>query len=374
MKYIVAIDSFKGCLTSVEANDAASKGVLLKHPDAEVVQVPVSDGGEGWIAAFHAAIGGELIEADVLDPLMRPVGACYLKKDELAVIEIAKASGLTLLKPEERNPLLASSYGTGMLIADAIRKGCKRFIIGLGGSAISDAGQGMLQALSEAFGNNNPPQSLCDNSHCQEQQFRENSAFSFFWEQGVFQDLHISVATDVANPLCGPMGAAHVFGPQKGATPAMVEELDQRAFDFAQQSALLFGYDCSNKPGAGAAGGLGYAFMQYLHADCRLGIDLLLDTIDFDQILENTDLVITGEGSADAQTLMGKLPSGIMLRARKHGVSAVLIAGKIKDEEALLDAGFAQVMCINPVDLSLVEAMKKDVAERNIEQTVGLLV
>lgn len=374
MKYIVAIDSFKGCLTSVEANDAASKGVLLKHPDAEVVQVPVSDGGEGWIAAFHAAIGGELIEADVLDPLMRPVGACYLKKDELAVIEIAKASGLTLLKPEERNPLLASSYGTGMLIADAIRKGCKRFIIGLGGSAISDAGQGMLQALSEAFGNNNPPQSLCDNSHCQEQQFRENSAFSFFWEQGVFQDLHISVATDVANPLCGPMGAAHVFGPQKGATPAMVEELDQRAFDFAQQSALLFGYDCSNKPGAGAAGGLGYAFMQYLHADCRLGIDLLLDTIDFDQILENTDLVITGEGSADAQTLMGKLPSGIMLRARKHGVSTVLIAGKIKDEEALLDAGFAQVMCINPVDLSLVEAMKKDVAERNIEQTVGLLV
>ena len=170
------------------------------------------------------------------------------------------------------------------------------------------------------------------------------------------------------------MGAAHVFGPQKGATPAMVEELDQRAFDFAQQSALLFGYDCSNKPGAGAAGGLGYAFMQYLHADYRLGIDLLLDTIDFDQILENTDLVITGEGSADAQTLMGKLPSGIMLRARKHGVSTVLIAGKIKDEEALLDAGFAQVMCINPVDLSLVEAMKKDVAERNIEQTVGLLV
>lgn len=374
MKYIVAIDSFKGCLTSVEANDAASKGVLLKHPDAEVVQVPVSDGGEGWIAAFHAAIGGELIEADVLDPLMRPVGACYLKKDELAVIEIAKASGLTLLKPEERNPLLASSYGTGMLIADAIRKGCKRFIIGLGGSAISDVGQGMLQALSEAFGNNIPPQSLCDNSHCQEQQFRENSAFSFFWEQGVFQDLHISVATDVANPLCGPMGAAHVFGPQKGATPAMVEELDQRAFDFAQQSAQHMGYDCSNKPGAGAAGGLGYAFMQYLHADCRLGIDLLLDTIDFDQILENTDLVITGEGSADAQTLMGKLPSGIMLRARKHGVSTVLIAGKIKDEEALLDAGFAQVMCINPVDLSLVEAMKKDVAERNIEQTVGLLV
>ena len=342
MKCIVAIDSFKGCLTSVEANAAACNGVLQKHPDAQVVQIPVSDGGEGWIAAFHAAIGGELVEIDALDPLMRPIRACYLKKEDLAVIEIAKASGLTLLKPEERNPMKATSYGTGQLIADAIRKGCKRLIIGLGGSATSDAGKGMLQALSDALIN--------------------------------FQDLHISVATDVANPLCGPMGAAHVFGPQKGATPAMVEELDQRALVFAQQSAQQMGYDCSNKPGAGAAGGLGYAFMQYLHADCRLGIDLLLDTIDFDKLLKGTDLVITGEGGADAQTLMGKLPSGIMQRAKRFGISTALIAGRIKDKEALLEAGFVQVLSINPVDLPLAEAMKKDVAERNIANTVGLLV
>ena len=165
-----------------------------------------------------------------------------------------------------------------------------------------------------------------------------------------------------------------MFGPQKGATPSMVEKLDQLAFDFAQQSAHSCGYDCSNKRGAGAAGGLGYAFMQFLHADCRLGIDLLLNTIDFDKQLRNTDMVITGEGSADAQTLMGKLPAGIMQRAKQYGVPTALIAGRIKDKEALLEAGFAQVSCINPSNLPLVEAMKKEVAERNITQTVGLLV
>ena len=186
--------------------------------------------------------------------------------------------------------------------------------------------------------------------------------------------LHFSIASDVANPLFGPMGAAHVFGPQKGATPSMVEKLDQLAFDFAQQSAHFCGFDCSNKRGAGAAGGLGYAFMQFLHADCRLGIDLLLDTIDFDKQLGNTDMVITGEGSADAQTLMGKLPAGIMQRAKQYGVPTALIAGRIKDKEALLEAGFAQVSCINPSNLPLVEAMKKEVAEGDITQTVGLLV
>lgn len=370
MKIIVAIDSFKGCLTSVEANAAAIKGVLLKHPEAQVVQITVSDGGEGWIAAFHSAIDGELVETDVLDPLMRPIRACYLKKGELAVIEIAKASGLTLLKPEERNPMLASSYGTGMLIADAIKKGCTRFIIGLGGSATSDAGIGMLQALSDYLNNRKQP---CAHLSGQVDTHR-NLAEQLKDGLERLQTLRVSIASDVANPLCGPMGAAHVFGPQKGATPSMVDELDQRAFAFAQQSSHLYGYDCSNKHGAGAAGGLGYAFMQFLHADYRLGIDLLLDTIDFEKHLRNTDLVITGEGSADAQTLMGKLPSGIMQRAKRNGVPTILIAGRIKDKEVLLEAGFAQVSCINPTDLPLVEAMKKEVAERNIEQTVRLLV
>ena len=370
MKIIVAIDSFKECLTSVEANAAACRGVLQKHPEAQVVQIPVSDGGEGWIAAFYAAIGGELIETDVLDPLMRPISTCYLKKEELAVIEIAKASGLTLLMIEERNPMMASSYGTGMLIADAVKKGCTRFIIGLGGSATSDAGIGMLQALSDDLNKRKQPCSLLS----EQVDIHDILAEKLKDDLERLKTLHFSIASDVANPLFGPMGAAHVFGPQKGATPSMVEKLDQLAFDFAQQSAHFCGYDCSNKRGAGAAGGLGYAFMQFLHADCRLGIDLLLDTIDFDKQLRKTDMVITGEGSADAQTLMGKLPAGIMQKAKQYGVPTALIAGRIKDKEALLEAGFAQVSCINPSNLPLVEAMKKEVAERNITQTVGLLV
>lgn len=351
MKIIVAIDSFKGCLTSVQANAAACRGVLQQHPESEMLKIPVSDGGEGWTEAFHAALGGELKQAEVLDPLMRPIEACYLKKDELAVIEIAKASGLTLLAPEERNPLMASTYGTGQLIADAIRQGCQRFIVGLGGSATSDAGMGMLQALSDAFANG---------QHLSKVDF--------------LRDMQFSIASDVTNPLYGLMGAAHVFGPQKGATPAMVEELDRRAMLFAEQSALHDGYDCSHQPGAGAAGGLGYAFLQYLHADQRLGIDLLLDTINFDKLLENTNLVITGEGASDAQTLMGKLPFGIMQRAKRQGVSTALIAGRITDKETLLSAGFAQVMCINPDGLPLEEAMKVEVAERNITHTTDCLV
>ena len=339
MKIIVAIDSFKGCLTSVEANAAACKGVLQKYPDAEVVQMPVSDGGEGWIEAFHVAIGGEIVEVDAHDPLLRPIKACYLKKDDLAVIEMAKASGLTLLKPEERNPMVASTFGTGELIADAICKECKRFIVGLGGSATSDAGMGMLNAL---------PKNL--------------------------EGLQFIIATDVTNPLYGPLGAAHVFGPQKGATPEMVEMLDEKARRFAEQSAQQMGYDCSQNPGAGAAGGIGYAFMQFLHAESRRGIDLLLDTIDFDKFLNNTDLVITGEGASDAQTLMGKLPFGIMQRAKQQNVPTTLIAGRIADKEALQAAGFAQVLCINPVGLPLSVAMQKEVAERNIANTVGLLV
>lgn len=350
-KIIVAIDSFKGCLTSAEANGAACKGIMSCCPDVEVVQIPVSDGGEGWIEAFHPFIGGELVEADVHDPLMRPIKACYinLKSERLAVIEIAKASGLNLLKPEERNPLKASSYGTGELIVDAIRKGCRRFSIGLGGSATSDAGMGMLQAFAEALESN---------------QFTEDD----------LKEMTFSIATDVTNPLSGPMGAAHVFGPQKGATPEMVEELDKRAIDFAKYSARKMDYDCSENPGAGAAGGLGYAFMQYLHADRRSGIDVLLDMVDFDAMLKDTDLIITGEGSSDAQTLMGKLPMGIMRRAQQQGVDIALIAGRIADKEALLKAGFKQVVCINPEGLPLTEAMKPQVAKANICETVRLLL
>ncbi len=348
-KIIVAIDSFKGCLTSTEANQAASEGILSKMPEAKVVQVPVSDGGEGWLEAFRAAIGGEIVEVNVKDPLMRPIVAQYLIQGDTAVIEIAKASGLTLLSSEERTPMIATSYGTGQLVVDAVRKGCKHIIVGLGGSATSDCGIGMLRAIIDAFAKGGS----WDDVH-------------------ELDDVRFTIATDVKNPLCGENGAAYVFAPQKGATQEQVLALDARAKRFAMVSAKHMGRDCQNVPGAGAAGGLGYAFLQYMKAACRSGIDLLLDTIHFDDLLQDADLVITGEGSADRQTLMGKLPFGILQRAQRHDVPVMLIAGRIADEQILLDAGFSRVACINPPRFPLDIAMQPATAKENIRKTVRI--
>ena len=350
-KIIVAIDSFKGCLTSREANQAAVSGILQGNPDAEVVQVPVSDGGEGWLEAFHAAWGGELVDVSVSDPLMRPVVAQYLTKGDTAVIEMARASGLTLLLPEECNPLAATSYGTGQLVVDAVRRGCRRLVVGLGGSATSDCGIGMLRAVIDSF------------------------ATDGHWDDvHALDDVGVTIATDVTTPLCGKHGAAHVFAPQKGATPEMVTKLEARARQFAEKSARHFGYDRQDYPGAGAAGGLGYAFLQYMNADCRPGIDLLLEAVRFDALLQGADLVITGEGSADRQTLMGKLPFGILRRAKDCQVPVALMAGRVSDRQLLLDAGFSRVECINPPGLPIAEAMNPERARRNIRDTIHRLV
>lgn len=348
MKIVLAIDSFKGCLTSIEANQAAAEGIRSVFPDAEIIEIPVSDGGEGFIDTFHAAIGGNLVETMVKDPLMRNVVARYLLKGETAVIEIAQASGLTLLAKEERNPMVATSYGTGQLVADAIRRGAKQLIIGLGGSATSDAGIGMLRALIDNFA-------------------RHPSNLGIWDDVEELRGVRFTIASDVNNPLYGEQGAAQVFAPQKGATPEMVLQLDERAKKFAEISAKHFGFDRSQMPGAGAAGGLGYAFMQYMNADCKSGIQLLLDIVGFSEIVKDADFIVTGEGSADRQTLMGKLPMGILEQSGK--VPVRLIAGKVNDREALIQAGFERVECINPSDIPLEKAMQKEVARRNISKT-----
>ena len=376
-KVIVAIDSFKGCLTSAEANQAASEGIIDKMPEAQIVQVPVSDGGEGFMEAFQAAMGGSIVEVNVKDPLMRTIVAQYLLQGDTAVIEIAKASGLTLLSPEERNPMVATSYGTGQLVVDAVRKGCKHIIVGLGGSATSDCGIGMLRAIIDSLTSGR----ACSRSAIESSSDCSRSIAAFArgesWDNvRELDDVHFTIATDVTNPLCGENGAAYVFGPQKFAqpkttTPEMVEALDARAKRFAEASAKHLGRDCQNKPGAGAAGGLGYAFLQYMNADCRSGIDLLLDSIHFDDLLQDAAFVITGEGSADRQTLMGKLPFGILQRAQKHHVPVMLIAGRIADEQLLLDAGFSRVACINPPNLPLEIALQPATAKENISRAIA---
>ena len=349
MKIVLAIDSFKGCLTSVEANQAAAEGIRAARPDAEVVQVAVSDGGEGFLEAFHAAIGGEMVIIGVRDPLMRRISARYLLKGDTAVIEMAQACGLTLLSADERNPLLATSYGVGQLVADAVRRGARHIIVGLGGSATSDAGIGMIRALIDAFA----PHGTWDDVQA-------------------LRPVRFTIASDVQNPLCGANGAAHVFAPQKGATPEMVSRLDARARRFAEVSARHFGYDRSQQPGAGAAGGLGYAFLQYLDADCQPGIRLLLDALHFRELISDATLIVTGEGSADRQTLMGKLPMGILQQS--HGIPVALIAGRISDCDRLLRAGFAKVKCINPAGLPQEVAMQSSIACRNIAETVSQLL
>lgn len=346
MKIILAIDSFKGCLTSEEVEDIVSSS--LKSKEIEIHKIPMSDGGEGMLEAFISAMNGKIVESIVHDPLMRQITAQYgITPDGTAVIETAKACGLTLMSKEERNPMIATTYGVGELIIHALHAGCRNFIIGLGGSGTSDAGRGMLKAISDSFPYGRNVKEIIDKE---------------------MNECRFTLASDVRNPLCGNNGAAYIFAPQKGATEEMVIELDRRAKEFAEASASLIGEDNSNEPGAGAAGGLGYAFLQYFNATFKSGADLLLELTDFDSLLNGADMVITGEGHADSQTLMGKLPERILRHSQKHNVPVWLIAGRTDDCEKLLSEGFDKVYSITPDDMPTEEAVKPDNAIANIKR------
>lgn len=374
MKFVLAIDSFKGCLSSSEIEEIVSS--KLEVEGHEVVSLPVSDGGEGMLEAFTEALGGEIVSAHVHDPLGRVIRADFgITRSGIAIIETAKACGLGLMALQERNPLIASSYGVGELVAEAVKAGCRQFIIGLGGSGTSDAGKGMLRGLSDSLGGKDILALL---------------------EGPCLSSCHFTLDSDVRNPLFGPSGAARVFGPQKGATPEMIDTLDLNAREFALRSSRLLGRDCSMVPGSGAAGGLGYAFLQYLGAEIRSGADLLLDLADFDSLILGADVVITGEGHADRQTLMGKLPERVLRRCLRYGKSSGediscyanaisrhkapavwLLAGGISDSTELTAAGFSRLLAITPPDMPLEQALKKEVAKENIANclnTVDLLV
>ncbi len=370
-KVVIAIDSFKGCLPSAEAGKAAAEGVRSVYPECEIFCLPIADGGEGMLEVLIEAADGQRIHISAHNPLMEWHAACYgiLKNGRTACIEMAGISGLPLVPPEKRNPMLTTSCGTGELIRDALERGCRNFIIGIGGSATNDAGLGMLQALGFRFLDK---EGKVLRTGCGGVLMEVASIDTSFVHPGL-RTSHFTVACDVQNPFYGPEGAAYIFAPQKGADRKMVETLDAGMKNFAEVIFHKTGKDISNHPGAGAAGGMGGSLLAFLNAELKTGIQLMLDTLGFSCKIKGADLIITGEGKADRQTLMGKVPSGILREARKQDIPVILLAGSIEDSDELQQAGFERVFSINPSSIPLEEAIKPEVARKNIQQTVEYL-
>lgn len=344
-KIILAIDSFKGCMTSREANHAASEG-LARHGEAVDVQsFDVSDGGEGFLEAM---LPDEIVNCHVHDAMMRWTDAAFGIKNGKAIIEVAQAVGLTKIEPEKRNPLAATSYGVGELMVRAWQRGCREFVVGLGGSATSDCGLGMLKCLRHAW------------------QTSHRKMFYDPFDTSALREIRVTLATDVTNQLCGPNGAARVFAPQKGADAGMVDKLERRAATFSRMAAKHQGVDMSGCPGAGAAGGLGYAFMEFMSATVESGAKLVLQSDGFYKAIDGASLVITGEGSADRQTLMGKLPDVVLRACREKNVPVALLAGRISDRDELLAAGFAHVVNINDGKPADADFLDKTVASERL--------
>jgi len=366
-KVVFAIDSFKGSLTSLEAGNAAAEGLHRVFPEAKAVVVPVADGGEGTVEALTEGLGGRLVTATVSDPLGRPVEASYglIESRKTAVIEMSAAAGITLLTPEERNPMNTTTYGVGELILDAIRRGCRHFLIGIGGSATNDGGIGMLEALG--FGFYDEMGTLIP---------RGGKGLDVLHRIAVenavsaLKDCTFRVICDVTNPLCGESGCSAVYGPQKGATPEIVRHMDGRLKVYATLTKAILPHADENAPGAGAAGGLGFAFLSYLNATLHKGIDLVLTEIGIENEVLDADLVVTGEGRLDGQTVMGKTPVGVARIAKRHGKPVVAFAGSVTPEavachEAGIDAFFPILRRI----VTLPEAMEKETARHSMADT-----
>ena len=387
MKVAIAIDSFKGSLSSVAAGNAAAEGVRRVFPDAECRVRPLADGGEGTVDALVAGLGGELKRVTVTGPAGKPVNAKYgLLPDGVAVMEMAEAAGITLVSGAEKNPLHTTTYGVGEMILDAVRNGAKTFVIGIGGSATNDGGAGMLQALGfrllDASGHDIPRGggALAKLQRIEFPQTRNSK----------LETRNFRIACDVTNPLCGPNGASAVFGPQKGATPEMVAELDAALANFSRVARVpsvsrdssvardrssakdpIDLKDPSLFPGAGAAGGLGFAFKAFLGAELVPGVDLILNETRLEDFIRDADIVITGEGRLDGQTVMGKAPIGVARLAKKYGKRVLAFSGILGDGvEAVNAAGIDAYFPILRKLVSLEEALDIKNAAANLAATV----
>ena len=368
MKVVIAIDSLKGSLSSMEAGMAIKDGILAAKPDAEVIVKPLADGGEGTTDALIEGMNGERIDLTVTGPMHTPVDAYYgyLKDTNTAVMEMASAAGITLVPDSEKNPLLATSYGVGEMINDAIQRGCRNFIIGIGGSVTNDGGIGMLKALGVRFLDEND-----EDAGEGGQALAKVARIDVSGMNPLLKECHIQVACDVNNPLCGENGSTYVYGPQKGVTEDMKKTLDEAMAHFARVTSETLENDYLNTPGAGAAGGLGYAFLAYTGAALTPGIELILDAVGLEDELSGADVVVTGEGRLDFQTAMGKAPVGVARLAKKYNAKVIAFAGSVtKEATACNKEGIDAFFPILRGVCTLADAMDPVNARNNMIATV----
>ena len=367
MKAVIAIDSFKGSLSSVLAANAVSEGIKAVFPKAQTVISPLADGGEGTVQALVDCFGGELRTVKVHGPLDTPVDATYgvIRRTNTAIIEMAAASGITLIDKSDRNPLFTSTYGVGELIADAIEQGCRNFIVGVGGSATNDGGVGMLSALGVQFLDVDglPVRSGAIGLRDIVKINTNNTVLNL-------DKCHFSVACDVKNVLCGENGCSAVFGPQKGATPQMIADMDRWLSHYAHLTKAILPLSDATLEGSGAAGGLGFAFTSYLGAELRSGIELVMQITELEKHIIDADVVITGEGRLDAQSCMGKAPVGVAALAKKHGKPVIAFSGCIGNgAESCNQHGIDAYFPILPAPCTVEQAMEENTAYKNLKST-----
>ncbi|WP_423363504.1 glycerate kinase [Mycoplasma sp. P36-A1] len=367
MNIVIATDSFKGSLSSVEAGNAISTGIKRVYKNADVEIRPLADGGEGTVEALVQGMNGELHTVEVSGPLCDKVKAAYgiIPSSKTAIIEMSAAAGITMVTKEQRNPLVTTTYGVGQLIVDAINKGCRHFIVGIGGSATNDGGVGMLQALGYNFLDINGKEVPFGGQGLE--------LIHTIKKDNVIKELaqcQFRVACDVTNPLFGKLGSSHIFGPQKGATPEMVLKLDKDMEHYANVAKETFVEADPYYPGTGAAGGLGFAFKTFTNAELQSGIAIVLDETRLEEYIEKADIVITGEGMMDGQTAMGKAPIGVAKLAKKHNKPVIAFAGGVtadanENNNNGIDAFFPILRRI----VTLEEAMQEDNAKNNMADT-----
>ncbi|MCI5612686.1 MAG: glycerate kinase [Roseburia sp.] len=367
MKVVVAIDSLKGSLTSLEAGEAIQEGILRAISDAEVIVRPLADGGEGTVEALTRGMNGRYEKITVTDPLGRPTDAVYgiLEDSHTAIIEMSAAAGITLIDAKDRNPMNTTTYGVGEMIKDAIGKGCRHFFIGIGGSATNDGGIGMLQALGYGMLDTEGKQVSLGAKGLAE--------LVSITDEDVLPELKkctFQIACDVKNPLCGEKGCSAVFGPQKGATPDMITQMDSWLGKYALLTANRYKKADSQYPGTGAAGGMGFAFLSYMNAELRSGVQIVLEETKLEEYVKDADIVVTGEGCLDGQSVMGKAPIGVAALAKKHHKKVIAFAGCVTEDAKVcnqngIDAFFPILRNV----VTREESMHTDNARRNMTDT-----